>query len=97
MKRTTNLNTVGSIIRVVDTYPKAQRVHQILTDLNVPHRTMTKPSQRYPGMTMYAICSDGFFLTSDDIGVINRIIDGSIGQMNADPRLIVTTESNKRS
>lgn len=95
--KTKNLNNVGSIIRVVDTYAKAQRVHYILDDLHVPHRTMTKLSQRYPGVTMYAVCSDGVFLTSDDIGVINRIIDGSIGQMNADPKLIITSESNKRS
>lgn len=76
-----SLKEVGSIIRVVDTYDKAYRVHYILDRLNppVPHRTMTKQSKRYPGRTMYAICSDGYILSQEDIGVINHIIDADLG------------------
>lgn len=68
-----------TIIRVTNSRPKAEKIHEILMDMNVVHKCYTAPSKRYPGTILYKFCSDGFELKPVEKGIINRIIDTQIG------------------
>lgn len=68
----------SKIIRVVVSKEEAQKVHQILHELHIPHRTFCK--RRKNGQWMWAITSDTIQLRSDDLGTINHILDKALGK-----------------
>lgn len=66
------------IIRVVTSKDEAQKCHDILHELHVPHKTFCK--RRKNDMWMWAITSDTIRLRSDDLGTINHILDKALGK-----------------